>query len=270
MWIDVGVGVIVLGFALAGLWSGFWAGVWRLVALVSLYFLAPPVAREIEPTVSLYSFAQGLSEDAQQGLSLIIAAVGLYVIMSVVIAIAGLILRRGRRRSSANRVPGFVLGMLKGTTLSYLLLCAFVLVSASDMAEMTQGAAARIETQAQASHLVGVVREANVLEAMGYDVPTFEEIRDFLEEGRREAVDTNQSAGPGNAQTVTVPPGQPTTPNPHTGQAATGAPALPGQPGQPGQPTPAVVPGAVPPIMNPPQPGVPNPYVTPPGGGGGK
>lgn len=175
MWIDFGIASLVLVLGLAGLASGFWSQFLRLIAIASLYFIAPPIARFIREPLAAHVEVP-LSGPALDGLSLIAAAFGAYGLISILIFIGFAVAGR-KRKSMANKFFGFALGSLKGAALGYLLLCGFLLVSRSDYAEALDP---QIVDTARDSRLVDWVAEANVLDMMGYDLPDVETVSDFI------------------------------------------------------------------------------------------
>ncbi len=181
MWIDLGIVGLVLVFGLVGLASGFWSQFLRLIAIASLYFVAPPIARFIrEPLAG--NIDVPLSGPALDGLSLIVAAFGAYSLISILIFI-GFALAGRKRKSMANKFFGFALGSVKGAAFGYLLLCGFLLVSRSDYAEALDP---QVVETARSSHLVDLVAEANLLDMMGYDLPDVEEVTEFILESTDE------------------------------------------------------------------------------------
>lgn len=177
MWIDVSIVALVLVFALLGLASGFWGQFLRILAMGSLYFIAPPVARQIRDPLEEYVDVQ-LSSAAMDGVALIFAALGMYVIMSIVIFILLAVARRGKK-SASNKLGGLMLGTTKGVALGYLLLCGFLMVASSDFEEELDH---ELIDQAQDSLLVELVEEHNFIESMGYEMPTKAEIEALVEE----------------------------------------------------------------------------------------
>ena len=177
MWIDVTIVGVVLSFALLGLASGFWGQFLRILALASLYFVAPPVARQIRNPLDEHIDVQ-LSSTAMDGVALIVASIALYLLMSLTILIFLAVVQRGRK-SAPNKLGGLVLGTTKGVALSYLLLCGLLLVASSDFEDELDY---ELIDQAQESYLVDVVEEHNFLEMMGYEIPSKAEIEALVEE----------------------------------------------------------------------------------------
>lgn len=183
MTIDIAVAGTIIVLALLGLFTGFWGQILRLLALGSLYFLAPPFAewRHIENHVRDALGTQA-PEGSVKGMSLIVAAVGLYIVMVILIAIIMAVVMHGKKKSPTNRILGFIMGGLKGTVLCYLLLCGLVLfVRAQETYAERLGTLSGdpvsfgrlmndIETEAQDSALVDLVGEHNILSALGYDL----------------------------------------------------------------------------------------------------
>ena len=177
MWIDVSIVAIIVIFGLLGLASGFWGQFLRIAALGSLYFVAPPVARVIREPLG-EQIDVHLSDQALDGVSLIAAAVGLYVVMSLAILIFLAVLFRGRK-SASNKLGGLFLGTTKGVVLSYLLLCGFLMISTSDFEDELDN---ELIEQTQESHLVELVESHNLLDLMGYEIPTQAELEAMVEE----------------------------------------------------------------------------------------
>ncbi len=196
MAIDLGVGAFVLIVALLGLASGFWSQLLRLGALASLFFIAPPVAGAIGGPVG------GLMSDdatpkAVEGISLIVAVVGLYLVMSLLIFLILRALRGNRSMSGTNRFMGFVLGAIKASALSYLVLAGLLLVSQSHLAQLDD-ADFWVENAAE-SKLVELVSEYNLL--------TAEEVLEYAEELGIDPADLHLEQLEGTGQALPPPPG---------------------------------------------------------------
>ncbi|MBN1946189.1 MAG: CvpA family protein [Bradymonadales bacterium] len=202
MYIDIGIAVVVALFALFGLLSGFWGQILRLAALVSLFFLAPPVARAIQGPVADV-LGTDTSPQMVWGTSLIVAAVLLYIGMSLVIAIILHSAKAYKDMSGASRVAGFFLGLLKGAVATYLLACGFAMVG---QAGHLSGA---VEQQSAESHVVTLVAKYNLVEKMGYSLE--EIVAEFthpqVEGSGQQAVPPQQPQVP----TTMQPPAQPST-----------------------------------------------------------
>lgn len=180
MGIDVGIAVTVLIFALTGMLSGFWGQILRLGALASLYFVAPPVARVIEDPVRQVMSANA-TEFTVRGVALIAAALGLYAMMSLAIGLVLRAARRGRSMSGTNRFFGFALGAVKGSALCYLLLAGLVMVAHSRHYSAALATNDDWVRHASESRLVDFVTDNNLLEQMGYSLPSPEEIQEALD-----------------------------------------------------------------------------------------
>ncbi|MCA9562812.1 MAG: CvpA family protein [Myxococcales bacterium] len=222
MWIDIAVVAIVLVWGLFGLRNGFWSQVIRLGLIVGIYFVAPFVARRLEAPIADH-IAEDAARSTVEGLALIAAVIGLYAIASLTLRLcAFLFLVKRPEKSSLDRAGGMTLGIIKGTAFSYLVLCGLVMVGAH--AEYSQGLNQSLTEQARDSRAVEWVEDANLLEAMGYSLPSEEELRELIEEVARNTSDeASQMPLPAPASTGI----EPTTPT-------VDAPAAAQMPGAPG------------------------------------
>jgi uncharacterized membrane protein required for colicin V production len=220
MYFDIGVAGTILTLAIWGLFAGFWGQVLRLIALASLYFVAPPVAREFVEEPVRGQLGADVSATTVNGVALIAAAVGLYLLMSLIIFIGMKIAGAGKKMSATNKLGGFLLGGLKGGALVYLLLCGLVLVAASDdYGNYMPGA---WEEQARASKVVELVANNNLLDLMGYELPSADELREIA--GELGAGEELEQVMPGQVPGQ-VPAQVPSMPGVPSGQV----PTMPGQ-----------------------------------------
>ena len=262
MTIDIAVVGTIIVLALLGLFTGFWGQILRLIALGSLYFLAPPFAewRHIENHVRDALGTQA-PEASVKGMSLIVAAVGLYIVMVILIAIITAVVMHGKKKSPTNRILGFVLGGLKGTALCYLLLCGLVLFvraqetyaerlrTLSDDPVSFGNLMDDIEAEAHDSALVDLVGDHNILSELGYDLDDLlSEIAPPVDVSPEEATPTSPPPSAVQpAQTPVLPGGNdvtnpaPTPAMPLTPGGVPNQPLIgPGSPVGPSVPTPTV------------------------------
>jgi uncharacterized membrane protein required for colicin V production len=190
MYLDIGIAVFVGVFALLGLIFGFWGQFLRILALVSLIWVAPPVAELAEPYVADV-MSSGATPKAVEATSLIAAAVILYLAMSLVIFAILRAIFKGRKKSPTNRVMGLVLGAVKSGALCYILLNGLVLLLGSPdyrtaLAELEQSgelsadsreALGKFMEEVATSKSVELVEDYNLLEAMGYEPPSYDEVQ---------------------------------------------------------------------------------------------
>jgi membrane protein required for colicin V production len=218
MTIDIIVGAIVLVFALIGLASGFWSQILRLGALVSLFFIAPPVAEVIEEPVR--GFMSELATPPQvRGVALIVAAVGLYLIMSLLIWWLLKAIRGDRPMSGTNRGLGFVLGAAKGAALCYLILAGLVVFEQSAAYPSVLAGEDWWVDNARESKFVDLVSKHNLLpddfieqvqqelQDLGVEIPSADEA-EAPEPGPGAPVEAPPATGPNGL----APPPSPTTP----------------------------------------------------------
>ena len=183
MWVDLGVGVIVVLYGLIGLFQGVIVQLFRLggLALIIVYarFLAEPIGQWLAP--KLPGTWEGKALVAYYG-SFILGSLIVYVVCVLIgRGVNKLVSTSGETPRKANRVLGGLLGLVKG------MIVAFVLVSILDM--IPQKVLARWETvekQVAASRILPRVHRVNPLPEVRFvtDIDDYKRLLDSPEAQR--------------------------------------------------------------------------------------
>ena len=171
MWIDVGLGVVVLFFGLMGLFQGVIVQLFRLGGLVLIIFYARLVA---EPIGQWLAGHLPLNPIIAYYVSFVAGALIVYAVCSLMgRAVHKAVTTGGETQKQANRMFGGILGLVKG------LVVAFVLASLIDMIPAAR--LSRWETaqeQVATSRFLRVVHPVNPLPELRFlaDVDDYKKI----------------------------------------------------------------------------------------------